>query len=490
MEMLTSLLLFLSVGSYDLTDRAIYYQLDKESPLKQLLFSHVYPESPYSKQAIDLGSNLLKTSFSTVPLSVEACISFFRGNREGLSQFFTPEEIQQINRMALHLGNRSKKGYFLNNIEEGKDLSDEEIDTSRWVHLHLLGEGEALKHYEAMIDLIALEIEAHLPKERNAQRVIDAINKTLFFDLGYRFPRQKDLSKESYSQLFKVIDQHVGVCLGLTILYLSIAERLGLPLSLYTPPGHIFLRHESSGVQIETTVRGVDFSWVSYQKFYLKPLVKRNKKELAGMIFFNEAAVCWHQGKHQEAYELYEQAQAQMTGDLLPLQFKAFQLFFLQRKEEGYELLKKIKRDLDKQGDRNPLIEDLLNGNLDIKEIDLFYNPVESIKEKEKQIRSIFEKYPSSETLLLELAALAFELRRVEEAFSLFQRYHEINSKDPQVEYQLAILCLERGMPIKGMAHLKTLKELPIDLSSKEIQMLELLYRKELPFFFVEKSHF
>ena len=82
---------------------------------------------------------------------------------------------------------------------------------------------------------------------------------TAFLRACFRFPPHSLYAKDIdvYTFLPSVLDSRRGVCLGVSILYLCLAQRLDLPLEAMTPPGHIYVRY-GEDLNIETTARGID----------------------------------------------------------------------------------------------------------------------------------------------------------------------------------------------------------------------------------------
>ena len=94
-----------------------------------------------------------------------------------------------------------------------------------------------------------------------------------------------------------MLDSRRGVCLGVSILYLCLAQRLGVELEAITPPGHIYVRHvapDGEIVNIETTARGIDVPSEMYLGMETRKLQKRDIRQVIGLAFMNQAAVSWH----------------------------------------------------------------------------------------------------------------------------------------------------------------------------------------------------
>src|SRR6202044_1243325 len=119
------------------------------------------------------------------------------------------------------------------------------------------------------------------------QQKIDAINSFIFEEMGFRFPPHSRYAKDIdiYTFLPSVLDSRRGVCLGVSILYLCLAQRLGLNLEMITPPGHIYIRyHEGENIiNIETTCRGIHMDSEDYLGINTRCLQMRNIKEVIGL---------------------------------------------------------------------------------------------------------------------------------------------------------------------------------------------------------------
>jgi len=110
----------------------------------------------------------------------------------------------------------------------------------------------------SVIDDMAYEIRERLKAKRLRanHRAIPVINKYLFDDLGFKSVKEASNPRDLF--LHSVLDNKRGYCLSLSVLYLSLAERLGLPLYGVVVPGHFFVRYDNGRVRfnIETTSGG------------------------------------------------------------------------------------------------------------------------------------------------------------------------------------------------------------------------------------------
>jgi len=158
------------------------------------------------------------------------------------------------------LSNKDKEGLYARSIEQVLRLDDKEVDlgtavlivSEQWSNIV---EG---KRYLANLDDMALEIRARLKKKRLQAnyKAVAVINEYLFDELGFKpIP---DANDPNDLFLHSVMDKKQGYCLSLSILYLSLGERLGLPLYGVVVPGHFFVRYDDGQVRfnIEATSKG------------------------------------------------------------------------------------------------------------------------------------------------------------------------------------------------------------------------------------------
>src|SRR4029077_17082517 len=71
---------------------------------------------------------------------------------------------------------------------------------------------------------------------------IRAINKVMFEEEGFRGNREDYLDPRN-SFLNEVLDRKLGIPISLSLIYMEIARRVGLPLLGVGMPGHFLLKH-------------------------------------------------------------------------------------------------------------------------------------------------------------------------------------------------------------------------------------------------------
>jgi tetratricopeptide (TPR) repeat protein len=194
--------------------------------------------------------------------------------------------------------NEDRDGLYARSIEQVLRLEPDEIDlgtaalivSEQWSNVV---EG---RRYQSDLDDMAFEIRGRL-KEKGLQRdekAIAVINKYLFDELG--FTAVAEASDPNDLFLHTVMDKKRGYCLSLSILYLAIGERLGLPLYGVVVPGHFFVRYDDGRVRfnIETTSKGGTASDEHYREKFKVPetgdsiyMTNLNKLQTLGCFFNN-----------------------------------------------------------------------------------------------------------------------------------------------------------------------------------------------------------
>jgi len=444
---------------------SLYSTLDPTSVAQHFAFYELYPETFEGREALKHAWTLLagecgsecNPGVSFPALDARPIISLL--NRSSQSGPILEEhQLEVIEKLAQQLPNRKLKGNKIWSRKELLELKPEEIDLARGLLIADFGEKpeERLKirSYEATLDLMALQILARLTPDATPEVKIRTINDYIFCELRFRFPPHSLMSKEidQYTLLPAVMDSRLGVCLGVSILYLSLAQRLNLTLEAITPPGHIYVRYVSPAdeiVNIETTARGIDVPSDKYLSLETRKLQKRNIKEVIGLAFMNQAALAWHNNDHKAAIDFYEKGLAFVPKDPLYQMFLGYQYLFSGDKKKGRKLLKEIEGHLpDHLVAADNVAEDYLAGHASAEALMAIYQEVDetrdSILKKQKEIEAIIKKHPKFRGGRLHLAVTYLQLGREKEAIPALEAYMKIDSKNPVVCYYLAALQAQR----------------------------------------------
>lgn len=97
--------------------------------------------------------------------------------------------------------------------------------------------------YLAQLDAMAEAIAPHLPAERYPLRVIQAINRYLYEELGFS-GNETEYYDPRNSFLNDVLDRRAGIPITLSLVYLEIARRLDFPMVGIGMPAHFIIRPE------------------------------------------------------------------------------------------------------------------------------------------------------------------------------------------------------------------------------------------------------
>lgn len=163
------------------------------------------------------------------------------------------------------------------------------------------------------MDRLAARLRPALDDRTDSRRVVAALNRFVFEEEGFSYdPAPGD--PDNYLPA-RVLARKRGNCLGLTILYLALAERLGLPLRGAYLPSHCFLRYEDgeARINIETAEKGAEWSDARYERAfgvttdrpYLRSL---GNEEMIGVYLKSLGAFRSREGRDDEALALYRTA--------------------------------------------------------------------------------------------------------------------------------------------------------------------------------------
>ena len=193
------------------------------------------------------------------------------------------------------LSNYNPEGLKATTLEEVLALPDEEIDLATAIMILYKEWDASFDATESLeeIDRMALELDIRISREDNPERIVSLINQYLFQENTYSSLDPADpryMKTLEGSALPRVIENKKGDCLGLSLLYLALAERLGLPLYGVAAPGHIFVRYDDgeTRINIETTDKGRESEDSYYEKKYMLHPTYRNHNFYLRNLFKGE----------------------------------------------------------------------------------------------------------------------------------------------------------------------------------------------------------
>jgi len=360
-------------------------------------------------------------------------------------------QIDAIETLTAHFPNKKKAGYGISTFEELEGLEPHEVDLSSAMAV-LQGAGMT-RSERAALDWMAWTIEQRLSKKRTRQELVEAISHFIFFDLGIRFPPQSRYGAniDSYTFLSAVLSQRQGVCLGVSVLYLCLAERLGLDLEVVTPPGHIFVRAQIDGHErnIETTARGIDIPSEHYESVTAPHLKERNLKETAALTLINEASSMWHKKDYKKALERYELARRLMPNDSLVHELMGICSFLAGDVSLAHTYLRaSLECPLELTICRDSLAVDILQARCDRSSVEAVFMPTDgsakSLIAKTEALEKAVRENPYFRAGYFNLGCTYLERGYHKGAFEMLKKAASVDHEDPMCDMLLAQLHLER----------------------------------------------
>ena len=106
--------------------------------------------------------------------------------------------------------------------------------------------GLRVEHYLGEIERLAIRLRARLPQSNGAEERIIALNQFLFDDLGFS-GNAREYYDARNSYLNEVLERRTGIPITLSILYMEIGRRIGLPLDGVSFPGHFLVKLKLRG---------------------------------------------------------------------------------------------------------------------------------------------------------------------------------------------------------------------------------------------------
>jgi regulator of sirC expression with transglutaminase-like and TPR domain len=159
--------------------------------------------------------------------------------------------------------------------------------------------------YLARIGELAGKLSAQLPEHGRESARIVALNRFLFEDQGFA-PSVENYYDPRNSYLNEVLERRVGIPLSLSILYIEVGRRIGLPLQGISFPGHFLVKCtlKEGVVIIDPYCGGITLSLQDLQKrlretrggevsraIVAAMLVAANKREILARMLRNLKAI-------------------------------------------------------------------------------------------------------------------------------------------------------------------------------------------------------
>ena len=105
------------------------------------------------------------------------------------------------------------------------------------------------RSYVRRLDGMAAEVRDLIGPRVSGEEAIKVLSRYLFIDQGFR-GNTKNYYEVENSYLNRVIDRRTGIPISLSILYLLVGRRLGLPLYGIGMPGHFLVKFDSERYKV------------------------------------------------------------------------------------------------------------------------------------------------------------------------------------------------------------------------------------------------
>ena len=200
--------------------------------------------------------------------------------------------------------------------------------------------------YLSRIDRLAHAVSERLPAAASETDRILALNRYLFEELGFG-PNVEDYYDQRNSFLNDVLERRVGIPISLSVLYIEVGRRVGLPLQGVSFPGHFLVKCklEQGVVILDPYGSGTSLSLQDLQQrlratrggevsraIVAAMLVAADKKQILARMLRNLKAIYVEQGDHNRALSVMDWIVSVVPGDatevrdrgLLYLQLEGF----------------------------------------------------------------------------------------------------------------------------------------------------------------------
>jgi regulator of sirC expression with transglutaminase-like and TPR domain len=213
------------------------------------------------------------------------------------------------------------------------DRSDDEIDLAEAALLIAKGVNADLDvaHYLARIEALAGELARRFTDSTSQTDRILALNQFLFEEQGFA-PSIEDYYDPRNSFLNEVLERRVGIPISLSVLYIEVGRRAGLPLSGVSFPGHFLVKCKVNDglIVLDPYCRGVSLSLHDLQQrlrevrggevsraIVAGMLVAANKKQILARMLRNLKAIYLEREDYNMALSAMEWIIALTPADAL-----------------------------------------------------------------------------------------------------------------------------------------------------------------------------
>jgi regulator of sirC expression with transglutaminase-like and TPR domain len=207
------------------------------------------------------------------------------------------------------------------------------------------------------VDALAQEVQKRMPPGAEPRHLLEVISDVLFRQEMFRGTLALDNPKSL--SLSAVLKDKAGTCVSLVILYLAVAERVGVRVKAAATPVHLFVRYEGPGgpLNVETLEQGRFLDDATYRRrnrmdneSVQRGIFMTLLPDSAVLAHFlsNRAVIYSKAGEHRKALKDFEQA-LKLYPDLVAAYYNRG-LEYLRRGK-----FEKARADFSEAIDRHPL---------------------------------------------------------------------------------------------------------------------------------------
>jgi regulator of sirC expression with transglutaminase-like and TPR domain len=186
-----------------------------------------------------------------------------------------------------------------------------------------------VQSYLRRIDELARGLRARVAEDAPASELIVELNRFLFDEHGFG-PNVEDYYDPRNSFLNDVLERRVGIPISLSVLYMEVGVRVGLPLQGVSFPGHFLVKcqFEAGMVILDPYCGGVSLSLQDLQHRLREArggevsraivagmLVAANKKEILTRMLRNLKAIYLDKQQHARALSIIDWIVALRPGE-------------------------------------------------------------------------------------------------------------------------------------------------------------------------------
>lgn len=201
--------------------------------------------------------------------------------------------------------------------EEEINLAEASLYIARELWQDVFGASFDVVPYLKQLNEMALALKKRIDEVKDPQTVITVMIGYLSEELGFEVTGEPEGAFLNF-----VLEERRGNCIGLSTLYLSLGERLKLPLYAVAVPGHLFVRYDDGQREIDIAFAEAGLlnaicstrtsQTLQSNPFYLKNLTKR---ETIGVLLSERGTVYKEHGFYDKAIADYTRAIEINPGD-------------------------------------------------------------------------------------------------------------------------------------------------------------------------------